>query len=76
MARPIHLKDPSNDARIVQGRVVLAAAVVLLLTAVLVARLYHLQVTQFQHHTTLSENNRVHVQPVPPAAAGSMIAMA
>lgn len=66
MARPIHLKDPSNDARIVQGRVVLAAAVVLLLTAVLVARLYHLQVTQFQHHTTLSENNRVHVQPVPP----------
>ncbi|MFO7705139.1 MAG: penicillin-binding protein 2 [Halopseudomonas sp.] len=67
MARPIHLKDHSNDARIVQGRVVLAAVIVLGLVAVLVARLYYLQVIQYQHHTTLSENNRVHVQPVPPS---------
>lgn len=66
MARPIHLKDHSNDARIVQNRVVLAAVMVLGLAAVLVARMYHLQVTQYEHHTTLSENNRVHVQPVPP----------
>lgn len=67
MARPIHLKDHSNDARVVQSRVVLAALVVLVLAGVLVARMYHLQVTQYQYHSTLSENNRVHVQPVPPA---------
>ncbi|MBQ0776919.1 MAG: penicillin-binding protein 2, partial [Pseudomonas sp.] len=66
MARPIHLKDHSSDARIVQSRVVLAAVLVLGLAAILVARLYYLQVTQYEHHTTLSENNRVHVQPVPP----------
>lgn len=67
MSRPIHLKDHSNDARIVQSRVVLAAVIVLGLVAVLIARLYYLQVTQYQHHTTLSENNRVHVQPIPPS---------
>jgi penicillin-binding protein 2 len=33
---------------------------------VLVARMYYLQVVQYEHHATLSENNRVHVQPIPP----------
>ena len=67
MAKPIHLKDHSVDARVVQQRVILAVVVVLLMVAALVARLYHLQITQYEHHTTLSENNRVHVQPIPPA---------
>jgi penicillin-binding protein 2 len=39
---------------------------VLLLTCVLIARLYYLQVIQYEYHSTLSENNRVHVQPIPP----------
>src|SRR5690606_16891603 len=34
--------------------------------AVLIARMYYLQVVQYEHHSTLSENNRVHVQPIPP----------
>lgn len=67
MAKPIHLKDHSLDARVVQQRVILAAVVVLLMVGALVARMYYLQVTQYQHHTTLSENNRVHVQPIAPA---------
>ncbi|MFN3580233.1 MAG: penicillin-binding protein 2, partial [Pseudomonas sp.] len=67
MARPIHLKDHNNDAQVVQRRVLLAAIFMLLLIAVLVVRMYHLQVTQYEYHSTLSENNRVHVQPVPPA---------
>src|SRR3546814_3607440 len=28
--------------------------------------MYYLQVVQFEHHSTLSENNRVRVQPIPP----------
>jgi penicillin-binding protein 2 len=28
--------------------------------------MYYLQVTQYEYHSTLSENNRVHVQPIPP----------
>lgn len=67
MARSIHLKDHSSDAGIIQKRVVLASLFVAALTMVLVGRMYFLQVTQYEHHTTLSENNRVHVQPVPPS---------
>ncbi|MBL4610021.1 MAG: penicillin-binding protein 2 [Pseudomonadaceae bacterium] len=67
MARPIHLKDHSSDAGIVQRRVVLASLMVAALTLTLVGRMYFLQVMQYEHHSTLSENNRVHIQPVPPS---------
>lgn len=67
MARPIHLKDHSSDAGVIQRRVVLAAVFVAALTMALVGRMYFLQVTQYEHHSTLSENNRVHIQPVPPS---------
>lgn len=67
MTKPIHLKDHSKDAGIVRQRLVLAAAVVILLLLALAARMYYLQVIQFEHHSTLSENNRVHVQPIPPS---------
>lgn len=66
MPQPIRLKDHEKDARLVRNRVIVGAVAVLLLTAVLVARLYYLQVIQYEYHSTLSENNRVHVQPVPP----------
>jgi len=66
MSQPIPLKDHEKDARLVRQRVLVGAAFVLLLTGVLIARLYYLQVVQYQHHSTLSENNRVHVQPIPP----------
>jgi len=58
-----------------QGRVVLAAAVYLL-TRFWSLAFYHLQVQlPVSAHTTLSENNRVHVQAGPPRPrAGSMIA--
>jgi len=66
MSQPIPLKDHEKDARLVRQRVLVGAAFVLLLTGVLIARMYYLQVVQYQHHSTLSENNRVHVQPIPP----------
>ncbi|BDX19169.1 penicillin-binding protein 2 [Halopseudomonas aestusnigri] len=66
MAKPIHLKDHNHDARIVQRRLILAAVFILGLVGALVARMYYLQVTQYEYHSTLSENNRVHVQPIPP----------
>ncbi|WP_339844949.1 penicillin-binding protein 2 [uncultured Halopseudomonas sp.] len=67
MARPIHLKDHSSDAGVIQRRVVLASVFVAALAMALVGRMYFLQVTQYEHHSTLSENNRVHIQPVPPS---------
>ena len=66
MAKPIHLKDHSKDAGIVHRRLLVAGIFVLVLVGALVARLYYLQVIQYEHHSTLSENNRVHVQPIPP----------
>ena len=66
MTQPIRLKDHEKDARLVRGRVVVGAFVVVGLICVLLARLYYLQVVQYEYHSTLSENNRVHVQPIPP----------
>ena len=66
MSQPIRLKDHEKDARLVRGRVVVGAIVVVALICVLLARLYFLQVVQYEYHSTLSENNRVHVQPIPP----------
>lgn len=66
MPQPIRLKDHEKDARLIRGRVLVGAAAILMLIGVLVARLYYLQVVQFEYHSTLSENNRVHVQPIPP----------
>ncbi|MGA4817511.1 hypothetical protein ACPA9J_34350 [Pseudomonas aeruginosa] len=48
MPQPIHLKDHEKDARLVRRRVIVGAVAVVLLTLVLVARMYHLQVTQYE----------------------------
>lgn len=66
MPQQIRLKDHEKDARLVRNRVVVGAVAVVLLVCVLIARLYYLQVIQYDYHSTLSENNRVHVQPIPP----------
>ena len=66
MSQPIRLKDHEKAARLVRRRVVVGACVVVALICVLIARLYFLQVVQYEYHSTLSENNRVHVQPIPP----------
>ena len=67
MPQPIRLKDHEKDSRLIRTRAVVGAVFVLLLTSVLLARMYYLQVVQFEHHTTLAENNRIHVQPIPPS---------
>ncbi|KMN15298.1 penicillin-binding protein 2 [Pseudomonas weihenstephanensis] len=66
MSQPIRLKDHEKDARLVRSRVVVGACVVVALICALIVRLYYLQVVQYEYHSTLSENNRVHVQPIPP----------
>ena len=66
MAKPIRIKDHLNDAGIVQRRIILAVVLIVALAFGLLGRMYWLQVVQYEHHSTLSENNRVHVQPIPP----------
>lgn len=67
MPQPIQLKDHERDARLVRNRAIVGAVFVLLLTGALIARLFYLQVVQHEYHSTLAENNRIHVQPLPPS---------
>ncbi|MDF2642675.1 MAG: penicillin-binding protein [Pseudomonas sp.] len=66
MPNPLHLKDHEKETRLVNRRVLACVALIAVLSACLVARLYFLQVTEFAYHSTVSENNRVHVLPIPP----------
>ena len=66
MSQPIPLKDHEKDALLVRRRVYVGVLLVLAMLTILIARMYYLQVVQYEHHSTLSENNRVHVQPIPP----------
>ncbi|MCW2294171.1 penicillin-binding protein 2 [Pseudomonas sp. BIGb0408] len=66
MPQPIRLKDHEKDARLIRKRALVGGAVFLALTLVLIARMYYLQVIQYEYHSTLAENNRIHVQPIPP----------
>ena len=66
MPRLLTIKDFSRESFLVSTRAFSAAAIVGLLTLLLVGRLAHLQVFKHEHFTTLSENNRVKIVPIPP----------
>ena len=63
----IRFKDRSFEQRLVTRRIAVAAGVVLVALMVLVARLSYLQVTNHAHYSTLSEDNRVRIEPLPPS---------
>lgn len=66
MPPPIRLKDHERDTRLIRSRMLFAGLALVFLTLLLMARMYYLQVVQFEHHSTLAENNRIHVQSLPP----------
>jgi penicillin-binding protein 2 len=66
MPDSLFMQDHERDARLVRRRMLVGALAVGLLTLMLIGRMYFLQVIQYEHHSTLSESNRVHVQPIPP----------
>ena len=66
MPDSLFMQDHERDARLVRRRMLVGALAVGLLTLMLIGRMYYLQVVQYEHHSTLSESNRVHVQPIPP----------
>ncbi|MCP4995879.1 MAG: penicillin-binding protein 2 [Gammaproteobacteria bacterium] len=60
------LKDYLSESRLFNQRAVVAAIIVMVLLIILVVRLLNLQIIKHSHYTTLSRDNRVKVQPVPP----------
>ncbi len=65
--KSIHtIKDIARETRIVRSRVVAACVGVFLLAGVLVLRMVQLQVVEYEHFSTLSEDNRVKIVPLAP----------
>ena len=60
------IKDHPRERRLVNFRVWLAVAVMILMTAGLVSRAFYLQVIQYDDLATQSEDNRIHLRTVPP----------
>ncbi|XOZ33536.1 penicillin-binding protein 2 [Halomonadaceae bacterium KBTZ08] len=60
------LRDPSQERELFQRRAFVAIIAVVVLTGVLVGRFYYLQIIEHETYTTISDRNRVQVQPVPP----------
>ena len=66
MAEPLALKDHTWESRIFFERIAVGFGLLLVLTLVLVARLFFLQIVQHDLYATLSDKNRIQVQPLPP----------
>ena len=66
MPTRLTLKDHLLETRLVVNRAIMLLVLALILTLILLGRLLYLQVIEHQHFTTLSEDNRVKLQPIPP----------
>lgn len=66
MPPQIRLKDHERDTRLIHSRMLFGGVALVALTLLLMLRMYYLQVIQYEHHSTLAENNRIHVQSLPP----------
>jgi penicillin-binding protein 2 len=66
MADRLTLKDHFFEARLITNRSILLLVFAAILIMILFSRLFYLQVVSHEHYTTLSEDNRVKLQPIPP----------
>lgn len=66
MFRRITLKDHLRETHIFTGRVIVAGILLILLSLGIIGRLFYLQVLSHEHFTTLSKNNRIRIEPIPP----------
>ncbi|WP_296057420.1 penicillin-binding protein 2 [uncultured Amphritea sp.] len=60
------LKDHTKEGRVFLSRALIAFVIVLLLMGILVGRLYYLQVIQHEQLVSVSDDNRIQLQPVAP----------
>ena len=67
MSRRVHIKNEYLETRLVQRRIILSALFILVLLGVLLARLYVLQIVDYEHFSALSDNKRVRIKALPPA---------
>jgi len=66
MQQEVTLKDHFFETRLFMSRIIALLLFAGVLLLVLLGRLWYLQVIEHDHFTTLSEDNRVKLQPIPP----------
>jgi penicillin-binding protein 2 len=66
VARTLRIKDHWREQQLFTGRLLVAVVILLGLTGLVVARLVHLQVGQYDYYSAQSSGNRIRVQPIPP----------
>ena len=66
MPRPVRLKDHWAEQRLFGRRVIAASVMILLVLALLVARLVYLQVLRHDYFSELSQGNQIRIDPIPP----------
>lgn len=60
------LKDSTNENQLFYRRVIVAWIAVMVAILIIIGRLIFLQVVAHERYTTLSENNRLKIRPLPP----------
>jgi len=66
MFNRLQLKDHFREIKVFNNRSVVALLVSFVLLFILFGRLFYLQINSHAHFTTLSHNNRVSIQAIPP----------
>lgn len=66
LTEPLTLKNFSQESRIVVSRILIGSCILLLLTGLLVSRFVYLQIIAYDTYSTLADENRIRVQPIPP----------
>ncbi|MFT5217999.1 MAG: penicillin-binding protein 2 [Planctomycetota bacterium] len=67
MSKRVQLKNDYLESRLIRRRLVLSAIFIFVLLGVVLARLYVLQVVEYDHFSTLSDSNRIRIKALPPA---------
>lgn len=62
----ITIKDHFRETHLFQRRILVTIIFVVILLAIIVSRLFYLQVIDHKHYTTLSEKNRLAIRPIAP----------
>jgi penicillin-binding protein 2 len=66
MRRAVRIKDHWGEQRLYFGRTLFAAVATALLLAIVIGRLFVLQVMRHEYYADLSQGNRVRLEPLPP----------
>ena len=72
----VRVRDYLRETNLVQSRLFIALLLIFTLASILVFRLSHLQIVEYDRLETLSTKNRIRLEPLPPVRGGrSMIGM-